>query len=75
MKDQSCNTQIHFARQGEITDAMQFVAERERLDPIIVRDEVALGRLIIPANTNHLSGKLEPMSIGKVASVKINANI
>ena len=68
-------TQMHFARRGEITDAMRFVAEREKLDPELVRDEVAIGRLIIPANARHLAGSLEPMAIGKVASVKINANI
>jgi phosphomethylpyrimidine synthase len=68
-------TQMHFARQGEITDAMHFVAEREALAPELIRDEVARGRLIIPANINHLAGRLEPMAIGKVASVKINANI
>ncbi|HEX6965696.1 MAG TPA: phosphomethylpyrimidine synthase ThiC [Gemmatimonadaceae bacterium] len=68
-------TQMYFARQGEITDAMRFVAEREALAPELIRDEVARGRLIIPANIHHLAGRLEPMAIGKVASVKINANI
>jgi phosphomethylpyrimidine synthase len=63
------------ARQGEITDAMRFVAGRERLAPELVRDEIARGRLIVPANVRHLAGALEPMAIGKVASVKINANI
>ena len=66
---------MRFARNGEITPAMQFVARRESLSPELIRDEVARGRLVIPANTNHLAGKLEPMGIGKVASVKINANI
>ena len=68
-------TQMAFARRGEITDAMRFVAEREQLDPELVRSEVARGRLIIPANINHLAGRLEPMAIGKVSRVKINANI
>src|SRR5829696_5156949 len=68
-------TQMHYARQGEITDAMRFVAEREELSPEVVRDEIAIGRLIIPANVRHLEGALEPMCIGKVAKVKINANI
>ena len=68
-------TQMHRARQGEITDAMRFVAEREELEPELVRAEVARGRLIIPANVNHLQGRLEPMGIGTVAKVKINANI
>src|ERR671933_2783262 len=68
-------TQMRYARNGEITDAMRFVAEREALSPELVRDEVARGRLIIPANVRHLAGSLEPMCIGKVARVKINANI
>ena len=68
-------TQMRFARAGEITPAMQFVAERESIAPELVRDEVARGRLIIPANIRHLEGRLEPMAIGKVARVKINANI
>ena len=61
-------TQMHYARRGEITDAMRFVAEREELTPELVRDEIARGRLIIPANVRHLAGALEPMCIGKVAS-------
>jgi len=68
-------TQMAFARAGEITDAMRVVAERERLAPEVVRDEVAAGRLVIPANVHHLAGALQPMAIGAVGSVKINANI
>src|SRR5947207_3943027 len=68
-------TQMFFARQGTITPEMQRVAEREELPPEMIRDEVAIGRLIIPANFNHLAQRLDPMAIGKVASVKINANI
>jgi phosphomethylpyrimidine synthase len=68
-------TQMHLARRGEITDAMRVVAEREELEPETVRAEVARGRLIIPANVHHLRGRLEPMGIGTVARVKINANI
>src|SRR6266513_6525839 len=71
----AARTQMHYARRGEITDAMRFVAEREELSPELVRDEIAIGRLIIPANVHHLAGALEPMAIGKVARVKINANI
>ncbi len=71
----AARTQMHYARQGEITDAMRFVAEREDLDAELVRAEVARGRLIIPANVHHLAGALEPMCIGKVSGVKINANI
>jgi len=66
---------MYLARRGEITDAMRYVAEREHLAPEVIRDEVARGRLVIPANIHHLAGKLEPMAIGKVAKVKINANI
>ena len=68
-------TQMTHARRGEITDAMRFVAEREELTPEVIREEVAAGRLVIPANLRHLNGALEPMCIGKVARVKINANI
>jgi len=68
-------TQMAFGRAGEITDAMRFVAEREGLVPEVVREEVATGRLVIPANIHHLAGALQPMAIGAVASVKINANI
>src|SRR5207244_12646243 len=71
----TCFTQMHFARQGTITPQMQRVAEREGLPVELVRDEVARGRLIIPANVNHLAGRLDPMAIGTVARVKINANI
>jgi phosphomethylpyrimidine synthase len=73
--EKAARTQMHHARRGEITDAMRFVAEREELAPDVVRDEIAIGRLIIPANVHHLAGALEPMAIGKVARVKINANI
>jgi phosphomethylpyrimidine synthase len=68
-------TQMHAARQGTITPEMRRVAERERLAAELVRDEIASGRLIIPANVNHLKQRLDPMAIGSVASVKINANI
>src|SRR5438046_9889867 len=71
----ACLTQMHFARQGTVTPQMQRVAEREGLSTDLVRDEVARGRLIIPANVNHLARRLDPMAIGKVARVKINANI
>ena len=71
----SVKTQMYFARQGTITPEMRRVAEREQLSPELVRDEVARGRLVIPANVNHLAQRLDPMAIGKVSSVKINANI
>jgi len=68
-----CRTQIHYAKAGEITREMEFVAVRENLKPEFVRDEVAAGRAIIPANINH--PELEPMAIGKNFLVKVNANI
>src|ERR1700676_5091888 len=66
-------TQIHYARQGGVTKEMEFVAKRERLTPETVRDEVARGRMIIPANINHIN--LEPMCIGVASLCKVNANI
>ncbi len=69
------NTQLAFARRGIITDAMKRVAEREGLDPELIRSEIARGRLIIPANIHHLNSSLDPMGIGTVATVKINANM
>ncbi|HEX6938667.1 MAG TPA: phosphomethylpyrimidine synthase ThiC, partial [Longimicrobiales bacterium] len=66
-------TQMHYARRGEITPEMEFIALREGLDPEFVRAEVARGRAIIPANINH--PELEPMIIGRNFKVKINANI
>jgi phosphomethylpyrimidine synthase len=56
-------TQLAFARRGEITPEMEFVAVREGLEPEFVRSEVARGRAIIPANINH--PELEPMAIGR----------
>ena len=64
---------MHYARKGQITGEMQFVAQRELLTPELVRDEVARGRMIIPANINHTI--LEPMCIGVASACKINANI
>jgi phosphomethylpyrimidine synthase len=66
-------TQLHYARQGKITQEMEFVATREGMTPEFVRSEVARGRAIIPANINH--PELEPMIIGRNFHVKINANI
>ncbi len=66
-------TQMHYARKGLITEEMEYVAKRERLTPETIRDEVARGRMIIPANINHTN--LEPMCIGVASSCKINANI
>ncbi len=68
-------TQLALARQGVVTAAMKRVAQREELDPELIRSEIARGRLIIPANIHHLAISLDPMGVGTVASVKINANI
>jgi phosphomethylpyrimidine synthase len=68
-----CVTQMHYARRGEITPEMKFIALREGLEPAFVRDEVARGRAIIPSNVNH--PETEPMIIGRKFLVKINANI
>jgi phosphomethylpyrimidine synthase len=72
-KGDGCVTQLHYARRGEITPEMEFVALREGLPAEFVRSEVARGRAIIPANVNH--PELEPMIIGRNFLVKINANI
>ncbi len=66
-------SQMHYARKGEITEEMRFVALRENVDPEFVRSEVARGRAIIPANRLHPES--EPMIIGRNFLVKINANI
>lgn len=66
-------TQMHYARRGILTEEMNYVAAREHLSPETVRQEIARGRLIIPANIHHLS--LEPMAIGVASTCKINANI
>src|SRR5438034_5176377 len=68
-------TQLEAARQGTVTPEMAFVANREDLDPDLVRSEVARGRMVIPANVKHLAKKLEPMAIGVASACKINANI
>jgi phosphomethylpyrimidine synthase len=64
---------MHYARQGTITKEMAYVARREQLSPEVVRDEVARGRMVIPANIRHTN--LEPMCIGIASKCKINANI
>ena len=64
---------MHYARKGMVTEEMDFVAGRERISPELIRDEVARGRMIIPANINH--SNLEPMCIGVASKCKINANI
>lgn len=66
-------TQMHYARQGLLTEEMDHVAKRENLPPSLIMEEVARGRLIIPSNINHTN--LEPMGIGIAARCKVNANI
>ena len=66
-------TQLHYARRGEITPEMEFIALREGFPAEFVRSEVARGRAIIPANINH--PEIEPRIIGRAFKVKINANI
>jgi len=69
-------TQLEQARAGVITPAMLRVAEREpHLKAEQVRDEVAAGRMIIPANLVHLGYRLDPMAIGRASRTKINANM
>src|SRR6202522_3835639 len=66
-------SQMHYARHGVITEEMAFIAHKEKIAPELVRDEVARGRMIIPADINH--PELEPMAIGVASLCKINANI
>jgi phosphomethylpyrimidine synthase len=66
-------SQMHFARQGIVTEEMEHVARREKLPPELIRTEIARGRMIIPANVRHEN--LEPMCIGVASACKVNANI
>ena len=76
-------TQLEFARLGVVTPQMKRVAERETHFNVLfpgkgvqaVRDEIAAGRLVIPANINHLTHKLDPMAIGRASKTKVNANM
>ena len=72
-KNDKIRTQMHYARQGIITEEMRHIARREAISPELVRSEVARGRMIIPANVNHPN--LEPMCIGVASRCKINSNI
>src|SRR5436190_14629921 len=70
------STQLESAQAGLITPEMQFVSTREpHLTAQQIRDEVAAGRMIIPANKVHLKYKLKPMCIGRASLTKINANM
>jgi phosphomethylpyrimidine synthase len=74
-------TQYRQAKAGVITPQMRRVAQREGVSAEFIRDEVAAGRLVIPANRLHLAGaggsdiKLDPCGIGRAITTKINANI
>ncbi|MEA3456858.1 MAG: phosphomethylpyrimidine synthase ThiC [Campylobacterota bacterium] len=72
-KNDEVRTQMYYARQGIITEEMAYVAEVEKIDPELLRSEIARGRCIIPANVNH--HHQIPMAIGMVSTCKINANI
>ncbi|MCA9272707.1 MAG: phosphomethylpyrimidine synthase ThiC [Phycisphaerales bacterium] len=69
-------TQLESARLGIVTPEMTRVAQREgHLTPEQVRDEVAAGRMVIPANRTHLRYNLDPMAIGRASKTKVNANM
>ncbi|MEZ6319328.1 MAG: phosphomethylpyrimidine synthase ThiC [Phycisphaerales bacterium] len=69
-------TQLERARLGEVTAEMRRVAEREpHLSAEQIRDEIAAGRMIIPANVHHLAKNLDPMCIGRASKTKVNANM
>jgi len=68
-------TQLELARAGTVTEEMKIVAGNEGIESGFVRQEIAAGRLVIPANRVHLEGNLKPSAIGRAVSTKINANI
>ncbi len=72
-KQDKIRTQMYYARQGQVTGEMEYVAQREKVAPELIRSEVARGRMVIPANIHH--SRLEPMCIGVASNCKINANI
>lgn len=73
MTDRYCQTQRLAALAGEITPAMRRVAEREGLTAEEIRDGIAAGAIIIPANVNHKN--LDPAGLGRGLSTKVNANL
>ena len=68
-------TQFQTARTGTISDEVKFVAQAETIDAELIRDELAAGRLVIPANKLHLKTNLKPIGIGRALTTKVNANI
>lgn len=71
----SMTTQLEIARSGKISNEVKYVAQKEGLDVATIADDLAAGRLVIPANKIHLADNLIPVGIGRAVSVKINANI
>ena len=69
----SVRTQMRYARKGNVTEEMVCVAKQEKQTPEFIRNEVATGRLVIPANIYH--NELDPMGIGINVRCKINANL
>ncbi|MGB2864336.1 MAG: phosphomethylpyrimidine synthase ThiC [Sedimentisphaerales bacterium] len=68
-------TQLQIARSKTISNEVKFVAETEKVDAELIRDEIAAGRLVVPANKQHLKTNLMPAGIGRVLTTKVNANI
>jgi phosphomethylpyrimidine synthase len=68
-------TQLQTAQAGQISDEAKFVAERESVDSEFVREKIAAGQLVIPANKLHLKTNLKPAGIGRILATKVNANI
>ena len=68
-------TQLELAKNGTISDVVKFVAGSENVSAELVRDELAAGRLVIPANKIHLENNLKPAGIGRALTTKVNANI
>jgi phosphomethylpyrimidine synthase len=69
------STQLEAARAGTITEEIRFVSEVEELDAEFVREKVAAGQVVIPANKLHLKTNLKPAGIGRALRTKVNANI
>jgi phosphomethylpyrimidine synthase len=68
-------TQLETAQAGQISDEAKFVAECESVDAGLVREKIAAGQLVIPANLLHLKTNLKPAGIGRILTTKVNANI
>ncbi len=68
-------TQLELARSGQITEAMRQAAAKEPISAEALREEIAAGHVVIPANRIHLAGNLKPSAIGRAVTTKVNANI